>query len=156
MKNSKCSIRYVWYLGDHFQEEMEGYCVHFFVHETINGGKTWSGESRFIFEESGPYAKPFQQSIRLVHVAFLGSPLPFICFLASQSLGINHGPLGLPALRFLPSTQQMHSFSSCNRCTNKTCCFGTCKESLGSKNWKGVQMSCANRTHYLHTCSSDS
>lgn len=65
----------------------------------------------------------FCRTLSTIHLActcgFLGSLLPFICFLASQSLGLTLGP-GPARSCFPPSTQQMHSFSSCNRCINKT------------------------------------
>lgn len=72
---------------------MEGYCVCFFVRESINDGHL-RAVNGFIFEDNEPYAKPFQQAIWFVHTAFLRSPSPFLYFWTAQSWGIDLvGPL---------------------------------------------------------------
>lgn len=85
-------------LGGHFQEEMEGSCVCFFVHKSINGGKRM-GQLRakdwFIFVDNEPNTKPFQQPIWLLCAAFTRSPSPVICFLTAWSSRTYLGPLDL-------------------------------------------------------------
>lgn len=149
-----CCNRCERYLGGHFQEEMEGCCVHFFVHGSINGGPRM-GQLRakgwFIVEVmnlmQNTFNNPFGFSVQLSQ----GFHHRSYFFLTPGSLGTYLGPLDLlgPSLSSIP-VMGCVLFP----CAARPIALELMKSSWPLRSWKGFQMWCANRYHCLHICSS--